>query len=738
MNALRLDRRLRGLAAFVIAALSIGGAGCAAITCLCNGVGPRVHVPAYEVAPPVPPGELRAGTARTDITPPPGFPLGGHSIAAGIGRGYWTRLHARAFYFQDREGRSVVLVSCDLFAMPGGLQARVAQSVQDLGLDRDHVILAATHTHQSPGNYLTSRVYNQFASPREGFHRELFEFLAARISRAVREAYADAHADPSGSVRVVIRSGHAPGILRNRAVDSFILNADREAVLAENHDLPSDCASPCERYRAIDDTLTLLEILRKGRADTRERPVGLMVFFSGHPTSMSHETVLYNSDYVGLAMAKLERGSPGRRLVAGFFNGAEGDISPDWKAQNRLDAVKFGEMLRAAVETARLSPGQSLKGDLQIRAMRVDARARVPRLAQGERLADRPVFGAASIGGAEDGKTIFYDLGWKPGARRDFADDQGMKLPAFDLRSQPALNRLLKLTSSLAPPCVFPGEMPVSLVRIDDFAVAALPVEMTRTMWRRIRMGMASRDPGAKWIVPIGLADEYLSYVTTPEEYAAQGYEGASTVFGPWTGPVLQDALEEMAGNLSSPPSSAAGRSRVSAVTYRTGARTHEPFGPAYCGTRYPHPDDGLETLIVDPGGRPNRHWPRFEWTESGTDAFEAQRRSVRLLERAPSGQWRVRLAADGDADDDSGENFLTVLVDGRGENRRWAAIWLAPADASASTEYALSVQPLAAGGAPREPLCSAAFRVEALAREARAGSLLDAPCPPVATPRSD
>lgn len=86
------------------------------------------------------------------------------------------------------------------------------------------------------------------------------------------------------------------------------------------------------------------------------------------------------------------------------------------------------------------------------------------------------------------------------------------------------------------------------------------------------------------------LADEYLSYVTTPEEYEAQAYEGASTIYGPWTGPVLQDALEEMTTALAA-PSPAPTPAPVAAATFRAGPGAFEHFDPTYCGSRFALPE---------------------------------------------------------------------------------------------------------------------------------------------------
>ncbi len=44
-----------------------------------------------------------------------------------------------------------------------------------------------------------------------------------------------------------------------------------------------------------------------------------------------------------------------------------------------------------------------------------------------------------------------------------------------------------------------------------------------------------------------GYANAYASYVTTREEYAAQEYEGGSTLYGPWTQAAYQQLFVDMA-----------------------------------------------------------------------------------------------------------------------------------------------------------------------------------------------
>jgi hypothetical protein len=55
-------------------------------------------------------------------------------------------------------------------------------------------------------------------------------------------------------------------------------------------------------------------------------------------------------------------------------------------------------------------------------------------------------------------------------------------------------------------------------------------------------------------VILTGYANAYAGYVTTPEEYDAQAYEGASTHFGRWTLPAYMATFRELALELLKPP----------------------------------------------------------------------------------------------------------------------------------------------------------------------------------------
>jgi neutral ceramidase len=87
-----------------------------------------------------------------------------------------------------------------------------------------------------------------------------------------------------------------------------------------------------------------------------------------------------------------------------------------------------------------------------------------------------------------------------------------------------------------------PHVLPVQLALIGQLAMIVVPFECTTMAGRRLRIALENtlRQHGVGYCVIAGLANAYGGYLTTPEEYALQHYEGASTEFGPWQLGALQ------------------------------------------------------------------------------------------------------------------------------------------------------------------------------------------------------
>lgn len=652
-----------------------------------HGCRSTIRVPAYRIAQPPPPANFVAGAAKRDITPPPGFPMGGYSVDGKVARGHWMRLYARAFYFQDVSGRQLALVSCDLFAIPRGLHAKVSQALAPKGLAPDELILAATHTHQSPGNYMSSRLYNGFASPLPGFHKDLLEFLAVQISGAVVEAIEASRR--AGPAFLVLKTGQIDNLVRNRSLEAFDENEDREATIRDGPTAPPGCPGDCPRYRAVYPTAEVLEVHHDTPSGSHR--TSALVFFALHPTAMSDHFGFYSPDLVGRAMRRLERDSAVTGFVAGFFNGAEGDVSPRWDKRDASEVRKLGDVLAGGVQTLFDRSGGVRDDDPRIRA----SLKSVPRseFCGGA----EPMFGVAVIGGAADGRTDFYKLGWQRGPNAIRAEKpikgQGRKQPALDAKWLPGL----KISELVSPPRHFPGEVPISVAEVGPLFLAAVPVEMTTTVGRRLRARLSRSEPHRR-VAIVGLANEYLSYVATPEEYDVQDYEGGSTIFGPSEADCFFRLAEAARADLDQP------RARdVAAVSFSAGGEPLALFGPEHWSERQPWRTSSLTNLFSSSSSLPRDKWPRFEWIATRRGMRETVDQRVTILERS-AGSWKVL-----ETEDDS--NLLLVLVGG-GPPRHWNATWIPAIGTDPDASHAFEVA-RADGGHH----CSVPFSLKSISR---------------------
>ena len=624
-----------------------------------------------------------------------------------MARGYWTRLYARALFFQDANGSPLILVSCDFFAVPGGLAALVSQRIAEkwgkvgLSIPPEAIIISATHTHQGPGNYMTAGSYNQYGSKYPGFDRRLFVFLADRVTDAIDSAIVDARNGGTATLSVYSDSVGS-GLLMNRSPITFMSNWNAASIMDRlNKKMPA-ChpivekgeaqkdwdVRGCPRLRSIDRTVTILEIKRGGSR------IGLAVFLASHPTVLDHHAPFFSSDWTGTAVSTLERQlgrAAGHQPVVAFFNGAEGDVVARRGSRDLLDVVRLRDSLVKSLDTIlRTSPKTIMSPSITTRQgfLVPDATYGTPSGSDAH-IPKHPLMGTAGLGGPEEDRTSLFQLGFDAGHHEIPVNDQGGKLGALDSQLLP-----IRLTSLLAPDYTFPNRLPVTYAELGDLKLAAVPVELSTASGLMLRDMLHS----PRRVEIIGLANEYSSYVATPDEYAVQDYMGASTLWGPNEMPILAWTVNCLSQVVPSD-------SRCAKLSRRTSPRVDEArfspggtpeklwrkknfkFGPPAIGERLNEVDDELDGVQKDRSGAPERNLPRFEWTETiHSDSAEfvaASEREVRILQRE-QGQWVPRkIPGTLMLDDDTGLNFLTLLREaprkGSRDQRRWSVLWLAP-----------------------------------------------------------
>ncbi|NUR94832.1 MAG: neutral/alkaline ceramidase [Kribbellaceae bacterium] len=451
--------------------------------------------------------------------------------------GIHLRLRSRAFVVASG-GSRVLLVVNDLpmvfDSVRRALLGRLQRSYGTL-YDEQNTMVTATHTHCAPGGYSHHRLYH---SNTGGFRPKTF----GAIVDGMTEAVVRAHDDLAPAV-LTLSHDVLPDASANRSKVAFDNNP------AADRDWFPD---------AVDPQTTLLRIDRDGV------PVAAINWFGVHNTSMTNANTLISGDNKGYAAYHWERIVSGRDyldrrpgdFVAAFAQTNAGDLTPNLDLRPghgpTTDEVENTRIigLRQYEAAARLAvePGTVLTGGVDHRMTHVDLSDVVVRpefSGDGrEHRTGAPVGGAAALAGSEEDGPAF----------RGFREGRN---PFWDAVSRQIYRRLPGLRDVQAPKALVVAGLrghyvarcaPFQLLRIGRLYLLGIPAEVTIVAGLRLRRTVAS-IVGADLadVLVAGYSNGYLHYVTTPEEYDTQQYEGGSTLFGRWTLPALQQVASSLA-----------------------------------------------------------------------------------------------------------------------------------------------------------------------------------------------
>ncbi|HEX4189692.1 MAG TPA: neutral/alkaline non-lysosomal ceramidase N-terminal domain-containing protein [Marmoricola sp.] len=476
---------------------------------------------------------LLAGAAEVDITPPPGMPKAGHSKNAQDGVGFRTRLKARVVHL--RSGRtSLALVALDLLAGSALVQHALATAAADTDVALDGIFLAATHTHAGPGQYSGSSFYNDWASNRPGFDPAYTAFLVEQLSVALHQAV-----QTRRPATAAIGCTDVWGLTRNRSLGAFVRN---EGVTDRR-------TADQRRYVAIDPRLHLL------RVDDSAGPMASFSWFSIHGTGISHHDASYNADvwsYLNGELAHRVEAVTGVRPISGAAVASHGDMTPAVKPGMLVfpEAERVGRGIGAAAAALHADLGPSLRSDLPIGSLLLQVDLATDPQVDGIRLEEPKIGWAKTAGAAENLTPVLHALPpFKAGYPRKPRGPHGEKRIAGTRWFH---NRLV------GRPDEFPRVLPVHLLRLGDTAVVGLPFETSAEAGRRIGDAVLESRLDVSEAFVSSLTNDHCDYLTTPEEYSAQYYEGASTLFGPrqqaWVAGLARNLADGLAAGTPSPP----------------------------------------------------------------------------------------------------------------------------------------------------------------------------------------
>ena len=525
---------------------------------------------------------LHAGLARTDVTVfDPSMALLGWGVPSHRPERIGAPLHARALVLRDgAQAPPFALVVVDLCFVSTAIREAVARRMAErhasLGLC-GRTMLAATHTHAGP-NGISDHLYFALSAP--GVAPETRETIVSGIVDALARAHAALA--PVVASYSTAEVGLCEAAVFNRSWVAYSSNPEVEPVRADRRD------------EAVDRRVRVLA-LRDARGGALR---GVVSWFALHGTSVHSDVPLVHPDHKGLAALDLERQleteAPG--VVAIFAQEAAGDVTPNYRldprrklvvgrhdddldsAQHAADAQRRA-VLRALAPDA---PRRAVEGGVHVVSETIDMScAEVdPELVGGrEGVRTRSaVLGLAMAEGTAEGPGPLAPLApirrgvshALRGAARPYVVPPLVELGrgrdgrvlGFGRVDGPVLRMLVGEVSGFLSEALrsyegpfVPQRAPVQLARVGPLVIAALPCEPTTIAGRRVRRtveaALARAGLRDAEVIVGAYANDYLGYLTTPEEHTHQHYEAACTFFGPHSLDAYRTRLARMAPRLA-------------------------------------------------------------------------------------------------------------------------------------------------------------------------------------------
>ncbi|XP_037950142.1 neutral ceramidase [Teleopsis dalmanni] len=516
----------------------------------------------------------RVGVGRADVTGPPvEIHFMGYANLKQVGRGLHLRQFARSFVVEDDNQRRVVFCTVDAGMMGYAVKREVIKRLQQRYgpiYNDENVVISGTHTHSGVGGFLMHLLYDISIL---GFVPQTFEALAQGIYLSIKRAN-----DNLTPGKIFLSKTSVLNVNINRSPTSYLRNPEEERAQYE-HD--------------VDKTLTQLRFV-----DLENNLLGAFNWYAVHPVSMNNTNKLVSSDNVGYAELLLEKEYntnkvPGKgKFVGAFCSSNLGDVSPnimgpkcsisgndcdllsskcpakegecfasgpghDMFESTKIIGTRLAEAaLRLLNENSEESNYREITGEVAYIHQFVDMPnyngssynplSRKLDIIRG----CHPAMGYSFAAGTTDGPGAFnFEQGtitdnamWN--AVRDF-----IVPPTQEDISCHAPKPILLATGRATFPYEWqPKIIPTQILKIGDLIIAAVPGEFTTMAGRRLRNKLAAVAVAAGGrdteVILAGLSNIYTSYVTTPEEYQAQRYEAASTIFGPNTHSIYMDVYE--------------------------------------------------------------------------------------------------------------------------------------------------------------------------------------------------
>ncbi len=528
----------------------------------------------------------QVGCSRVDITHlKRGVGLLGWGDHDNKAYGVETRLFSRAFVIEHIATKTRwAWVLADICFPTQLLKQKISYRLEahnpDIEINHNNLCLTATHTHSAPGGFSESMIYNL---PNQGVVPVIFEFYVSGIIKSITQA-----SERLESAQIFLGEKNFPPnvpVAFNRSIKAYNQNPEVDKKLDEK-----------DASLAVDREMNLL------RFEGKKGPIGSINWFGVHATCIKRNHEVISSDNKGFASEAMEDELRAQfnnpDFVAAFAQSTAGDISPnflkhrgiletlgisrnDFKNRDISGSLQKNHAVKIFENSTK---NNALSGALDFHLHYVDMSdySIDPEFAQGKNdlKTGEAIFGTRFILGTKEGRGVpkiveylvrmvaaimgrkntkihgkkYFLLETKSKRCLGFKNVFALPIPS-SIHPMLALIRKFKNKPIIRDLPFVPQIMPIQIITVGSIAIISLPAEPTTMVGRRIKKAIAPilEAKGIHKIIIQGYSNAYSGYITTPEEYEVQNYEGAHTLFGKWTSSAYLSILKKLALDLLKP-----------------------------------------------------------------------------------------------------------------------------------------------------------------------------------------
>ncbi|TFH01307.1 MAG: hypothetical protein E4H13_05270 [Calditrichales bacterium] len=228
-------------------------------------------------------------------------------------------------------------------------------------------------------------------------------------------------------------------------------------------------------------------------------PLAVLINWTAHPTIMSDEDMLVSAGWPGYLQREMEDWI-GQGVTCMYYNGAQGDQSV----------------------IARSGGSRHEKAELYGRSVAIAAL----KLYKGVTTSDKSILAYKSLQATLPAPKLHPDFLATGGEEYGINEENGKYI----------LQVMCPLTAD------------IGALRLGDLLIVGAPGELSYQLGSKIKAAIGTDK--VKYPTIGGIANEWISYILTTEQYEAGGYESSVSFYGKELGPFIYKAMLEVSGPL--------------------------------------------------------------------------------------------------------------------------------------------------------------------------------------------